>query len=80
MRQEPFLIDGITMKAIADVIVNSSHPHGIECLFYHAKRFGVAASFPVSQKKEQVMGCGEFGGRAEPAVLLIKHVFELFVC
>lgn len=69
VRDKPLCIGGVPMKSESDMVVYAAPAHGLQSLLHHLQGELLAASLPVAQQEEQIMGCGKLGGSAEAAVL-----------
>ena len=73
MRDEPGLIDGVTVEPAADVVVETATGHLLQGNCHHSH--GLAAGFGIhaldgggAQEEAQIGGAGEFGCAAKAAV------------
>ena len=67
------------MKAVSDVVEDSSQPHSLKCLLDHLQRIVISLLFPVSEQKKERVRCWKFGCVAETSVFCIKVLNQLLV-
>ena len=73
---QPAGVRGIAVKPETHVIIDASARHGVQGRFHHGQGLLVPASLPPAKKKGEVMGHGELGGSAEPAVSPVVSFLE----
>jgi len=79
MRNSPFGIDGITMKAAADVVAHATHGHGTQRVGRHPEcgLSGVSRGITpgvFAQQQQQLGGTWKFRRVAETAVPFVEHL------
>ena len=71
VRNQPFPIRAVAVKAVSELIEDPAPAHGPEGSLRHPDRLPLPASLPVPEQEQQLMGHRKFRGIPESAELLI---------
>ena len=72
MRHQPVRIGAVAVETEPQMVIKAAPAHRLESFFHHLQRLFAAIPFPVTEKKEQMMGNGKFWRRTEPGIGFIE--------